>query len=158
MRHLVTEYVVARERYVPAIAESDYRQVGAYQSAALNQSWATLWARGNPESPLNRYGDASQVRVSVNAVTFLHRGAREPSVVQVRFASALGRAVGAAEETHHFVATLQATFVDPPTDNDARARNPLGFRVLEYKREPENVEPDAGMTITSPPNHPGARS
>src|SRR5258707_14729582 len=35
-RFLVTQYVTERERYVPALAEADYEQVGAFHSAAMN--------------------------------------------------------------------------------------------------------------------------
>jgi len=141
-RHLVTEYVMARERYAPAFAEADYRQVSAYQSAAMNQALSTLWARGNPDSPLNRYSDRATLRVKVNAVSFLKRVSGEPMIVQVRFETGLITMVGAAEDRHQFVATLQASYTEPASEAETRALNPLGFRVLEYRRESE--------TLTSP--------
>lgn len=136
-RHLVTQYVVQRERYIPAIAETDYEQVGAYHSAAMNQQWAAAWNRTNPESPLNRYADGSHVRVQVQAVSFLKQGRGSAEVLQVRFLTATQRSVGAAEEVAHFVATLQIAYGPPSTDVRLRFLNPLGFKVLEYRREPE---------------------
>jgi hypothetical protein len=44
-----------RERYVPALAEADYEQVGAYHSPPMNQAWAAAWSRNNPDSPPNRF-------------------------------------------------------------------------------------------------------
>ena len=70
-RHLVTQYVTQRERYIPAIAEVDYDEIGAYHSAAMNQAWALAWERSNPDSPLNRYADGTHVRAQVQSVSFL---------------------------------------------------------------------------------------
>jgi len=148
-RHLVTEYVMARERYVAAFAESDYRQVSAYHSAAMNQSWSTLWARGNPDSPLNRYSESTRLRVRVNAVSFLKRVTGEPMTVQVRFETGLTNMIGAAEDRHQFVATLQASYIEPASDAETRALNPLGFRVLEYRREPETLNPPSQLQTSN---------
>jgi type IV secretion system protein VirB8 len=149
VRHLVSEYVTQRERYVAAIAEADYDQVGAYHSAAMNQEWASLWARSNPASPLNRYADGTRVRAQVQSVTFLRRAHGLPDLIQVRFLSAVQRANGVDEEVSHFVATLQVAFSAPSADVHVRALNPLGFKVLEYRREQEAVEvPHAPAPIT----------
>lgn len=145
-RFLVTQYVTERERYVPALAEADYEQVGAYHSAAMNQRWAGAWARTNPDSPLNRYADGTSVRAQVQSVSFLSRGAGGAELVQVRFLAAVQHGAGGDEERAHFVATLQVAFGQPSTDVRLRALNPLGFKVLEYRREPEVVE----STIAAP--------
>lgn len=144
-RYLVTQYVTERERYVPALAEADYEQVGAYHSAAMNQRWAGVWARTNPESPLNRYADGTSVRAQVQSVSFLSQGRGGSDLVQVRFLSTAQHGGGGEEERAHFVATLQVAFGKPSTDVRLRALNPLGFKVLEYRREPEVVEATAAM-------------
>lgn len=138
-RHLVTQYVTQRERFVPAIAEVDYDQVGAFHSAAMNAAWAAAWMRTNPDSPLNRYADGSHVRAQVQSVSFLKRVAGHPELVQVRFLAATQRSQGGIEEQRHFIATLQVAFGPPSDDVRLRALNPLGFKVLEYRREAENV-------------------
>jgi type IV secretion system protein VirB8 len=152
-RHLVTQYVTQRERYIPAIAESDYDQVGAYHSAAMNQQWAAAWARTSPDSPLNRYADGSHVRVQVQSISFLKRGGGNADTVQVRFLTAVQRSLGAGEEFAHFVATLQAAYGPPSADVRLRALNPLGFKVLEYRREPEVG--DAAAERAPAPTAPG---
>ncbi len=151
-RHLVTQYVTQRERYIPAIAEVDYDEIGAYHSAAMNQAWALAWERSNPDSPLNRYADGTHVRAQVQSVSFLKHVRGGPDLLQVRFLSAVQRGSGASEELRHFVATLQVAFGPPSTDVRLRALNPLGFKVLEYRREPEVVEAAAAAEST-PPAH-----
>ena len=156
-RHLVTQYVVQRERFIPAIAESDYEQIGAYHPATMNQQWLATWSRTNPDSPLNKYADGSHVRVQVQAVAFLKQGPGAADVLQVRFLTATQKGAGAAEEIAHFVATLQTAYGPPSTDVRLRALNPLGFKVLEYRREPEILGP-AGERATTPLSGGGASS
>ena len=119
-RYLVTQYVTARERYVPALAESDYEQVGAYHSPLMNQAWAALWNRSNPESPLNVHADGSTVRVQVTAVSFLAPGSGRRDLAQVRFVRTRGEG-GAGPRAGHYVATLQYAFGEPSKDDRLRS-------------------------------------
>jgi type IV secretion system protein VirB8 len=151
IRHLVTEYVTARERYVPALAETDYEQVGAYQSAAMNQAWAAEWVRTNPQSPLNLYTDDARVIVHVRSLSFLRHDPGGSDVVQVRIGRGTRWTAGGEERVEHFVVTLTAQFVRPSDEPRLRNLNPLGFRVLEYRREPEDVE-----AAPAPAASPGA--
>jgi len=155
-RYLVTQYVIGRERFVPALAEADYEQTGAYHSAAMNQRWAGAWARTNPDSPLNRYADGTSVRAQVQSVSFLNQNHAGPELVQVRFVSAALHGGGGEEERAHYVATLQVAFGKPSTDVRLRALNPLGFKVLEYRREPEVVEASAASQSAASPAAPAA--
>ena len=136
-RYFITQYVQARERYVGALAESDYEQVGAYHASAMNQAWAAAWSRNNPDSPLNRYADGTTVRVQVRAVSFLSPASGRGDLAQVRFLTARQRGGQGTEQVTHYVATLQYAYGDPSTDDRLRAANPLGFKVLEYRKEPE---------------------
>ena len=136
-RYLITQYVQARERYVGALAESDYEQVGAYHSPSMNQAWAAAWNRNNPESPLNLYVDGTTVRVRIVAVTFLSPTSGRGDLAQVRFMTARRAGGQGAEIVGRYVATLQYAYGEPSRDDRLRAANPLGFKVLEYRKEPE---------------------
>jgi len=145
-RYLVTQYVLLRERYVPALAEADYETVGAFHGPQMNQAWAAYWNRTNPDSPLNVHADGGTVRVQVNAVSFLTPASGRRDLVQVRFArvsgessATAGAGTGPAAAEQHYVATLQYAYGEPSRDDRLRAANPLGFKVLEYRREPEIV-------------------
>ena len=137
-RHLLTQYVTVRERFVLALAEADYEQVGAYHSAPMNQSWAALWDRNNPDSPLNRHLDGSTARVQIKAISFLRRANQVEDLAQVRFlrATTLG---GGAEKIEHYIATAQYAYGKPSEDEYQRGLNPLGFKILEYRVEPEFI-------------------
>ncbi len=134
-RYLLTQYVITRERYVATLAEADYETVGAYHGAAMNQAWAAAWNRNNPESPLNVHADGSAVRVQVLAVSFLAPSSGREDLAQVRFARFAGEQGNEREQ--RYVATLQYAYGEPSKDDRLRTLNPLGFKVLEYRREPE---------------------
>ena len=148
-RHLLTTYITARERYALAVAESDYDTVGSFQSAPLNQQWVTLWDKANPESPLNAYRDGTTARVQVQAITFLKRASGTDDLAQIRFIRAVRPGGNGQEQLTHYIATIQYGYGSPSRDDHTRALNPLGFRVLEYRREAE-LPADVASTGAAP--------
>lgn len=149
-RHLLNAYVTARERYFYAMAESDYDTVGAYNSARLNQLWSADWDRNNVRSPLNVYKDGTTVRAQVRAITFLKRANGLSDLAQIRFITAARAGGTGAEQVSHWIVTLQYGYGEPSKDERLRALNPLGLRVLDYRREPEIVDaPPAAMASSA---------
>ncbi|MGK6309755.1 virB8 family protein [Variovorax sp. DT-64] len=136
-RNLLQNYVIARERYFYGTAEADYELVASQNSPRLNQEWAALWATNNPASPLNVYKDGTSIRTQVRSVTFLKLESGKDKLAQVRFTRST-RAGGTGEEqASHWVSTIEFAYVQPSKDDKTRSLNPLGFRVVEYRREPE---------------------
>ena len=136
-RNLLQNYVIARERYFYGTAEADYELVASQNSPRLNQEWAAMWATNNPASPLNVYKDGTSIRTQVRSVTFLKLESGKDKLAQVRF-TRFTRAGGTGEEqASHWVSTIEFAYVPPSKDDKTRSLNPLGFRVVEYRREPE---------------------
>ena len=136
-RNLLQNYVIARERYFYGTAEADYELVASQNSPRLNQEWAALWSTNNPLSPLNTYKDGTSIRTQVRSVTFLKLESGRDKLAQVRF-SRYTRAGGTGDEQiSHWVSTIEFAYVQPSKDDKWRSLNPLGFRVVEYRREPE---------------------
>lgn len=136
-RNLLSTYVIARERYFYGTAEADYELVAAENSPRLNQEWATLWNINNPLSPLNVFKDGTTIRAQVRSVTFLKLDSGRDKLAQVRF-SRYTRPGGTGEEqASHWVSTIEFAYTQPSKDDKTRSLNPLGFRVVEYRREPE---------------------
>ena len=136
-RNLLQNYVIARERYFYGTAEADYELVASQNSPRLNQEWASLWATNNPASPLNVYKDGTTIRTQVRSVSFLQLESGKDRLAQVRF-TRYARAGGTGEEqASHWVSTIEFAYVQPSKDHRWRSLNPLGFRVVEYRREPE---------------------
>ncbi len=58
-------------------------------------------------------------------------------LAQVRYVLGKRSGEGGAEQLTHWIATLQFAYVEPSADPKTRRWNPLGFKVIEFKPEPE---------------------
>jgi type IV secretion system protein VirB8 len=143
-RYLLTHYVTVCERFNAATAESDYAECGAFQSARLNEVWYARWNPANAASPLNVHKDGSTVRATVVSVSFFHRASGIADLAQVRYLKRLRRASGGAEEVTHWIATVQYAYAAPPKNVRTRSLNPLGFKILDFRPEPEVIGEGGG--------------
>jgi type IV secretion system protein VirB8 len=141
-RYLLTHYVTVCERFNFSTAESDYEECGAFHTAQRNAAWYALWNPNNPGSPLNLYKDGTSVRAQVTSVSFFKRASGVGDLAQVRYIKAKRAAGAATEEATHWIATLQYAYADPSPDPRTRGWNPLGFKIVDFKPEPE-VLPEA---------------
>ncbi len=138
-RYFLTHYLTVCERFNFATAESDYEECGAFHSPQRNQAWYALWTSTNPSSPLNLHKDGSTVRVQVKSVSFFTRATGLSDLAQVRYLKALRQGSGGEETFSHWVATIQYAYADPSKDPKTRRWNPLGFKIVEFKSEPETL-------------------
>jgi type IV secretion system protein VirB8 len=136
-RYFLDHYVTICERFDFATAESDYEECGAFHTAARNQAWYERWSRTNPASPLNLYKDGSSLRAQVSSVSFFERGSGVSDLAQVRYTKVKRQAGGTAEQVTHWIATVQYAFAEPSRDAKVRRWNPLGFKIIEFRSEPE---------------------
>ena len=154
-RYLLTHYVTVCERFNYATAASDYEECGAFHTAQRNQAWYALWNPTNPASPLNTYKDGSSVRAQVTSVSFFKRASGVGDLAQVRYVKAKRAASSATEETTHWIATLQYAYADPSPDPKVRGWNPLGFKIVDFRPEPEvltEAAPVANTLAAAPSN------
>lgn len=136
-RQLLHSHITARERYFYATAEADYELVAAQNAPRENQQWAALWARTNPQSPLNAFRDGTTVRVQVRSITFLKLASGRNDIGQVRFTKYARLGGTGDEQATHWISTVEYAYAKPSNDEKLRSLNPLGLRILEYRREPE---------------------
>jgi type IV secretion system protein VirB8 len=142
-RYFLDHYVTVCERFNFSTAESDYEECSAFHGAARNQAWYAAWDRANPASPLNVHKDGSSVRVQVSSVSFFKRGNGLEDLAQVRYVKGQRVSGTAEEQLSHWIATVQYTYAEPSTMASLRRWNPLGFKVLEFRAEPEIVPAEA---------------
>jgi type IV secretion system protein VirB8 len=138
-RYFLSHYVTVCERFTFATAESDYEECAAFHAAARNQSWAALWDRANPLSPLNVNKDGSAVRAQVGAVSFFKRSTGVEDLAQVRYTKTRRGASNANDQVTHWIATIQYVYGEPSKDPKVRRWNPLGFKILEFRSEAETL-------------------
>jgi type IV secretion system protein VirB8 len=144
-RYFLTHYVTVCERFSFPTAESDYEECGAFHSAQRNQAWYAAWTTTNPASPLNVHKDGSSVRIQVQSVSFFTRASGLSDLAQVRYVKALSSGIGAEEKFSHWIATIQFAYADPATDPKTRRWNPLGFKIIDFKSEPEVIPEPANQ-------------
>jgi type IV secretion system protein VirB8 len=136
-RYFLTHYLTVCERFNFATAESDYEECGAFHSPQRNQVWYAQWTATNPASPLNVHKDGSTVRVQVKSVSFFTRASGLSDLAQVRYLKAARQGAGSEEAFSHWVATVQFAYAEPAKDPKTRRWNPLGFKIIDFKSEPE---------------------
>jgi type IV secretion system protein VirB8 len=146
-RFLLAHYVQTCERYLPATAEQDYTECGAFHGTRRNQEWSSLWAAANPQSPLVKYRDGTSVTVQIQSISFFARASGLTDLAQVRFTR--NSRAGNAEQgaLTRWIANIQFGYGEPPTNPDTRRWNPLGFRIMDYHIEAEAA--DVHTTATS---------
>lgn len=149
-RYFLDHYVTVCERFNFPTAESDYEECGAFHTPQRNQVWYAAWNRNNPLSPLNQYKDGTTVRAQVTSVTFFERGSGVTDLAQVRYVKARRAAGGSEEQKSYWIATVQYSFAEAAKDPKTRRWNPLGFKVIEFRPEPEAMVPvvDALSEVT----------
>jgi type IV secretion system protein VirB8 len=142
--------VTVCERFSHATAESDYEECGAFHTPQRNQAWYAQWNRSNPESPLNVYKDGTTVRAQVTAVSFFTRASGVADLAQVRYLKSKRAGSTAEEQTSYWIATVQYAYGEPSKDPKIRRWNPLGFRIIDFRSEPEVLsEPSSAPTVVS---------
>ena len=140
-RYFLTHYLTVCERFNFATAESDYEECGAFHSAQRNQAWYALWTATNPGSPLNVHKDGSIVRVQVKSVSFFTRSDGVTDLAQVRYFKGQRQSGSAEEARTYWIASIRYTFAAPSTDPQVRRWNPLGFKIIDFRPEPEVGDP-----------------
>jgi type IV secretion system protein VirB8 len=87
------------------------------------------------------------VRAQVTSVSFFTRASGVADLAQVRYIKAKRTAGGADEQKTYWIATIQYTYAEPSKEPKTRRWNPLGFRIIDFRSEPEVlVEPEAAST------------
>jgi type IV secretion system protein VirB8 len=142
-RYFLDHYVTVCERFNFSTAESDYSECGAFHSALRNQAWSAAWNKTNPASPLNLYKDGTTIRAQVTSISFFTRADGVSDLAQVRYLKAKRQAGSAEEERTYWIASIRYTYGTPSTDPQVRRWNPLGFKVVDFRPEPEVIVPDA---------------
>jgi type IV secretion system protein VirB8 len=147
-RYFLDHYVTVCERFNFSTAESDYEECGAFHTPQRNQIWYAAWNKTNPLSPLNTYRDGTSVRAQVTSVSFFKKASGVIDTAQVRYVKARRPAGGSEEQKSYWIATVQYSFAEAAKDPKTRRWNPLGFKIVEFRAEPEAMGPEAVVSNT----------
>lgn len=148
-RYFLDHYVSVCERFNHATAESDYEECGAFHTPQRNQAWYAQWNRSNPASPLNAYRDGTTIRAQVTSVSFFTRADGVEDLAQVRYIKGKRASDGAEEQRSYWIATIQFAYGEPSKEPKVRRWNPLGFRIIDFRPEPEVLTEPAPTSSSS---------
>lgn len=150
VQSMLVQYVIARESFDIATLQSNYQKVGLWSAEQARDDYLNLMQASNYEAPLNRYPRSSVVETRVKSVSPL-----ADQSAMVRFETIRRDEGGQAEPPQPWVAIIQYRFSGEPMATEDRFLNPLGFQVLEYRRDPEAL-PQADLVAA--PEAPDAEA
>lgn len=153
-KYFIGRYVNYREEYSNAEAFPNYQAVTAMSTQDIARVYFNSINPSNKQSPVMVYGKQGEVEVKVNSVVFMGN-----NVAQVRFLRQARMSGGSPWDASNWIATITYEYTDPPTAEKDRLVNPVGFRVLNYRLDPENLPsetpPEPGsVPLPSAPSAP----
>ena len=131
-KYFLQWYVIWREAYSSNLIQDYYRNVGYLSTAPEQTRYLQFINTKNPQSPLNLYKENARVSVKIKSVSFIRR-----NVALVRYVKEVMRGSAGVDSVTHWAATITFEYTGLPMSEQARAVNPLGFQVIEYRNDPD---------------------
>jgi len=128
----VVRYIKARETYDPKALKDNFELAQLLASGDAARELTELYSPANPNNPVKLFGTRTEVSVDIKSVTFPNK-----HTAFVRFATEEKSATDIV--TRNWVALVRFRYTSAPMRNEWRFENPLGFQVLEYRRDQETL-------------------
>ncbi|MGX7743974.1 virB8 family protein [Rhodopseudomonas parapalustris] len=128
----VVRYVKARETYDPKALKDNFDLAQLLASGDAARELTEIYSPANPQNPVKIFGTNTEVAVTIKSVTFPNN-----RTALVRFSTDEKSATNIV--TRHWVALVRFRYTSAPMRNEWRFDNPLGFQVLEYRRDQESA-------------------
>jgi type IV secretion system protein VirB8 len=149
----LARYVTARESFDATDLREDYRQIMLWSAGDARDQYANGMRKTTPDSPLNVYTPATQVRVTLESISLL-----TPTTALVRFYTTREDGGSAPGAPRYWAAAIAFRYTSAPMSMADRFINPLGFQVTRYRRDSESVAPPESpsplATLAPPPPSP----
>ena len=149
----LVQYVIAREGFDFASVNTNYRRVALFSEGGARSAYLAAMQPSNPESPLASYPRGTVIETRVKSVS-----PTGPDSAMVRFDTIKTDTSGRQQPERQWVALVRFRYSSAPMTLDDRFVNPLGFQVVEYRRDPETlaVEPNTDQEGAAPPASPSS--
>jgi type IV secretion system protein VirB8 len=138
----VVRYVKARETYDPKALKDNFDLAQLLSTGDAARELTEIYSPTNPNNPVKVFGSNAEVAVSIKSVTFPNN-----RTALVRFSTEEKTATNVV--IRNWVSLVRFRYTAAPMRNQWRFDNPLGFQVLEYRRDQETA-PSPGSVGTSP--------
>jgi len=131
VQSFLVQYVLARESFDAADLQDDYQKVAAWSEGAARNQYLAEMQPSNPDSPERRNPPDAIVKTVIKSVSLL-----SPTSALVRFDRETQGTPGARQP---FTAVIGFRAANAPMRMEDRFFNPLGFKVVSYRRDAETV-------------------
>jgi type IV secretion system protein VirB8 len=138
----LVQYVIARESFDADTVTANYNKVGSWSAEQARSGYISSMQVSNPQSPLFVYPRTTVIETRVKSVSPLGR-----NVALVRFDTIRRDAGGQVQPPRSWVSVIRYRFSGEPMTLEERFSNPLGFRVLRYRRDQESAPPPQAVVV-----------
>lgn len=129
----IVRYVKARETYDPKALKDNFDLAQLLSAGDASRELVELFSPANKvTNPVVLYGRNTVVAVTVKSVTFPNQ-----RTALVRFMTEEKSQANTVQR--HWVSLIRFRYTGVPAKNEIRFQNPLGFQVLEYRRDQETA-------------------
>jgi type IV secretion system protein VirB8 len=129
----LAQYVLARETYDPTDLRDRYSRVALWSDETARNDYVKGYQLDNPEGVLKTLGPDTRVSVTVKDVDL-----NSQNTAAVRFET-VRRSIDGATLRQDWRAVLSFRYSGAPMRMEDRLINPLGFQVLNYRRDAETA-------------------
>ena len=138
----LVQYVIARESFDIDTVQVNYNKVASWSAEQARSGYLSAVQVSNPQSPLVVYPRTTVIETRVKSVSPLGR-----NVALVRFDTIRRDSGGQVQPPQSWVSVIRYRFSGEPMKLEERFVNPLGFRVLRYRRDPETAPPPQAVLV-----------
>ncbi|SCB50224.1 virB8 family protein [Rhizobium multihospitium] len=134
----VVRYIKARETYDPRALKDNFDLAQLLATGDAARELTEIYSPANPNNPVKLHGTNTEIAVNIKSVTFPNN-----RTALVRFSTDEKSATSIV--TRNWVSLVRFRYSGAPMRNEWRFDNPLGFQVVEYRRDQETA-PSPGTT------------
>ncbi len=143
---LLAQYVVARETFDINSLPDQYQKVALWSAEAARRDYLGAMTRDNPDNPISRYPRNALVKTQVESVSPLGT-----NTALVRFYTEQYDSTQGPRPRAFWAAVVRFRFSGEPMALADRLVNPLGFQVVQYRRDQEAPPPEPVATVPAAP-------
>jgi type IV secretion system protein VirB8 len=139
----LVQYVEAREAFDIATVQDQFKKVALWTSGPAKSRYVNMMQANSPESPLATLPRSTIIDVQVRSVSQLSDGQ-----ALVRFASVRRDQGGTEQPPQNWAAVIKYRYSNAPMTAADRYVNPLGFEVLDYRKDAETLSVETPPSVT----------
>ena len=128
----VVRYIKARETYDPKALKDNFDLAQLLATGDAARELTEIYSPANPSNPVKVHGANTVVTVNIKSVTFPNN-----RTALARFSTEEKSSTNII--TRNWVSLVRFRYTSVPMRNEWRFDNPLGFQVLEYRRDQETA-------------------